>query len=84
MTGNAILENCNCLYPVYLTIQISCVLIENSRIFRAVVVEKTEHESEGKVSCGIVSKFAASSQNALADSSSSEGQIIARDDIAQK
>ena len=60
--------------------KISCVLIENSRICRAVLVEKVECESKRKVSFTFT-RFAANSQSPLTGGSSCECQTVTRDNL---
>ena len=54
MTCSDVFENCNCkIARTFTTLQelyeISSVLIANSRIFRAVVIDKTQRESEERL-----------------------------------
>ena len=52
--------------------------LKNIQIFRAVIVEKMEHESEERLDVTLH----ASSQNSLTGGSSSECQAVARDDVS--
>ena len=92
MIGNAAFENFNCkiasafINTIGIEIyKIFSLLIPNSRIFRAVVRDKTQHESEERLVSTLPASLPASSRNSLVSCSSGECQTVARDNVtAQK
>ena len=91
MTGNAICVNCKYKiaraftilqeYKIYI---ISRVLIANSRIFRAVVMDKTQRESEERLVVILPVSLSATSRYSLVSCISGERHIVARDNVTHK